>query len=192
MTKKTTDHRRARYECRRCDSFGQIVGHGFTHFECEKCGKESHYPNTATPKICQKCCKKLGVCCRCGRELGAPSPFDPLCSIEVAMASGVASNTNCIVLFLRDTAEVKSTMDMVDGKPWMQRKLIDFINELADEPCDEKYRHHNDPAICAGLVILAKSRSKQATRLLKKMARQKSLSMWAPREVATLLIEGLI
>jgi hypothetical protein len=194
-TKKATDdgRRRARHECRRCDSLGRIVCHGFTHFECEKCGEGSHHPNTATPKICHKCCKKLKICCRCGRDMDAPSPFDHLYSTsEVVLAVGIASSPHHIVLLLRDTATVKSTTDAIRGKPWMRRKLVEFVKELADEPCDEKYMHHNSSAICAGLVVLGSSRTKTTTRLLKQMAGLKSPSMWAPREVAVLLMEGLV
>jgi hypothetical protein len=91
---------------------------------------------------------------------------------------------------LRDTATVKSTTDAISGKPWMRRKLVEFVKELANEPHDEKYMHHNSSAICAGLVVLGSSRTK-TTRLLRQMAGQKSPSMWAPREVAVLLMEGL-
>jgi hypothetical protein len=58
--------RRARRECSKCYRGPKIVGHAFTAFICSLCGEEKSYPNTGVPKVCDECCEKKGVCCRCG------------------------------------------------------------------------------------------------------------------------------
>lgn len=43
-----------------------FAGSAFTDGKCNECGGGILHPNTFTPKWCEKCAEKLGICKYCG------------------------------------------------------------------------------------------------------------------------------
>jgi hypothetical protein len=58
-------------ECKYCFYFrrGGMAGQAFTEWNCAVCGGEQMHPNTACPKVCKDCSKKLELCTQCGADL---------------------------------------------------------------------------------------------------------------------------
>jgi len=71
---RTDAHREQRLkarECRWCFYRTTFAGQAFTEWTCWACGKEDSHPNTSTPRLCNECADKLGLCVHCcaDREL---------------------------------------------------------------------------------------------------------------------------
>lgn len=58
--------------CEKCywEEKGMLSGQGFTEFTCAICDKKEMWHNTNVPKFCSECSEKLGICQRCGADLG--------------------------------------------------------------------------------------------------------------------------
>lgn len=73
--------------------------------------------------------------------------------MEGMLASDVAS----LWRRLARTAAVQHVAWSLASDKARIRRLCEFIQGLLDEPHDQGYRHPNDVAVCAGLVILEQS-----------------------------------
>lgn len=57
-------------ECKTCFYLRNgIAGQAFTKYNCQHCGKEQMYHNTAVPNYCVECAKQYNTCVRCGSEM---------------------------------------------------------------------------------------------------------------------------
>lgn len=66
----TTDAKKAqrvaRRQCKDCFYLrGGVAGQAFTDYNCAACGKESSWPNTHVPQLCDECSDKHDLCQYC-------------------------------------------------------------------------------------------------------------------------------
>ena len=64
-------YRQSKKECKVCYYNTRIAGQAFTDWSCQMCGKEDHWSNTDTPKLCTDCAKTDNLCAHCGGHINA-------------------------------------------------------------------------------------------------------------------------
>ena len=55
--------------CKVCFYIPHIAGQGFTEYSCQHCDLYYTHPNTAVPRLCSDCAKRLNLCKSCGGKL---------------------------------------------------------------------------------------------------------------------------
>ena len=99
------------------------------------------------------------------------SSFDLLGSDDVLAEGMLASDVGSLWRRLGRLPPVQEVARALGSDPEEIRALCDFADELLNEPYDSRYRHPNDIAICASLVILGQSPLARVRNLLARLRR---------------------
>ncbi len=108
--------------------------------------------------------------------------FDALKSDEVLLQGMLASDVRSLWRRLARTAEVGDVARGLASQPERISALARYLEDLLDEPHDRAYRHPNDIAICAGLIILEQSPLADPRHLFSRLRRCERPSLvWVRR-----------
>ena len=109
-------------------------------------------------------------------------PFDLLLSEEVYAEGVVASDVASLCRRLSRTEQVAKVRQFLASDPDRIRELGAFADWLARQPHDSKFRHPNDIAICAVLVVLRSSPLSQVQNLFTRLSKESRPSLiWVRR-----------
>ena len=110
------------------------------------------------------------------------SDFVALSSDDVFAEGMLASDVGSMWRRLARFPAVEKVARGLASDPEEIRALCDFADKLLSEPYDSQYRHPNDIAICASLVILEQSPLAQVRHLLARLRRVEEPSLiWIRR-----------
>ena len=97
--------------------------------------------------------------------------FEALRSDAVLAEGALASDVGSLWRRLSRTPAVQDVAQALFSDPGRIRSLCDYVDDLLAEPHNETYRHPNDIAVCAALVILDSSPLAQARSLFHRLGR---------------------
>ena len=108
--------------------------------------------------------------------------FESLRSDEVFIRGMLASDTRSLWRQLARTKEVQDVARGLASDPDRIRQLCHFVDGLLNQPYDRSYRHPDDIAICAALVILEQSPLSVARNLFARLRDMTAPSLaWVQR-----------
>lgn len=109
-------------------------------------------------------------------------PFNLLMSDDLYVEGLLASDVASLCRRLARTEQVEEVYRYLASDPDRIRGLAAFSDRLARESHDAKFRHPNDIAICAALLILQSSPLSDVQSLLARLAREQRPSLtWVRR-----------
>lgn len=108
--------------------------------------------------------------------------LDALRSDEVLSEGMLASDARSLGRRLACTGSVQSVARYLASEPDRIRALCAYLDDLLAGPCEPGYRHPDDMAICAGLLILADSSLSEVRSLFSRLhATHKPSLTWVTR-----------
>ncbi|KKL65047.1 hypothetical protein LCGC14_2158880 [marine sediment metagenome] len=108
--------------------------------------------------------------------------FQRLLSQEVFLEGMAANDVRSLWRRLRGNAVVEDIDRRLCSDPQSIRELCEFVSELLNEEYDTHYRHPDDMAICAALVVLERSPISHARNLFSRLQTLKERSLvWVQR-----------
>jgi ribosomal protein S12 methylthiotransferase accessory factor YcaO len=110
--------------------------------------------------------------------------FNSLLNDEVLVEGLLASDTRSLWRRLARTAAVQQVATLIAGDPRRIAALSSFVQQLLEEPCDAKFRHPHEMAICATLVILEQSPLPSARTVFARLKAQRKPSLALVRALA--------
>jgi|GEM_PF-5876704 len=110
--------------------------------------------------------------------------FESLRSEDIFVEAGVASDVMSVRRRLERTPLVCRIVRAVKENETLVHDLMSFVNRLLSESYDRKYRHPDDIAICAALVILTVVPLTKVYELLGRLSRVEDPSLCWVRRMA--------
>ncbi len=110
--------------------------------------------------------------------------FDVLLSDDVYAEGLLASDVASLWRRLARTEQVGRVARLLASDPDRIRELVVYVDKLAKEPHDSKFRHPNDIAMCAALVVLRTSPLSQAQNLVTRLSQELRPSLILVRRMA--------
>jgi len=108
--------------------------------------------------------------------------FDPLLSDAVFLEGMNASDVRGMWRALARAPDVRRVSRALGSDPGRIRDLCEFVEELLRTQYDRAYRHPQDVAICAALVVLEQSPLSPVRNLFARLRRPKERSLaWVQR-----------
>jgi hypothetical protein len=108
--------------------------------------------------------------------------FESLRSEEVFVRGMLASDVRSLWRQLARTKEVQEVARGLGSDPDTIRQLCYFVEALLDQEYDRTYRHPEDIAICAALVVLEQSPLSVVRNLFARLCRMSAPSLaWVQR-----------
>ena len=110
------------------------------------------------------------------------TPFSVLCSDSLLLEASLASDVRSLWRRLARSAEVRRVSRELASDPDRIRELCAWAENLLGQPYDIRFRHPEDTAICATLVILEQSPLSAIRNLFARMRRVTESSLiWVRR-----------
>jgi hypothetical protein len=103
--------------------------------------------------------------------------FEPLMSDEVFLAGASASDVRSLWRSLARTQEVREVARGLASDPTEIRRLCRFVERVLHEDYDRQFRHPDDIAIAAGLVVLEQSPLSDVRNLFARLRSSKEPSL---------------
>ena len=110
--------------------------------------------------------------------------FESLSSDSVYAEGVLASTVSALRYRLAHCWEVQQVADYVASDKDRIQQLCDHVESLLATPAEPGYRHANDIAACAALVVLASSPLPKVRQLFLKLAREERPSLFWVRQTA--------
>ena len=111
-----------------------------------------------------------------------PTEFESLKSEEVFVQGMLASDVVSLYRRFSRAEEIRNVARVLGSNPPCLLYLCDFVLSLIDEPHSAGYRHPNDIAICAALVVLHPSPLSPVRHLFDRLRRLKRAPLvWVQR-----------
>jgi hypothetical protein len=111
-----------------------------------------------------------------------PTEFESLKSEEVFIQGMLASDVVSLYRRLSRAEEVRDVARVLGSNPPCLLSLCEFVLSLVDEPHSAGYRHPNDIAACAALVVLHPSPLSPVRHLFDRLRRLKRAPLaWVQR-----------
>jgi hypothetical protein len=112
----------------------------------------------------------------------SPTPFSILCSDSLLLKASLASDVRSLWRGLARSAEVRRVSRELASDPDRIREFCAWVENLRGQPYDIRFRHPEDTAICAALVILEQSPLSAVRNLFARMRRTTESSfIWVRR-----------
>ncbi len=115
--------------------------------------------------------------------------FQSLSSDSVYAEGVLASTVSALWYRLAHCSEVQQVADYVASDKHLIHQLCNHVESLLATPAEPGYRHANDIAACAALVVLASSPLPKVRQLFLKLAREERPSLFWVRQMALYLRE---
>ena len=113
-----------------------------------------------------------------------PEDFERLTGDEVFLAGVAASDVPAMWRSLARSRAAREVAQQLASDPSRIRGLCRFVEYLLSQPHDDAFRHPNDIAACAALVILEQSPLPEVRGLFARLRAKREPSLFWVREMA--------